>query len=573
MWEAVLERMGTHKKIKSSLLLFPVLLVILGILVVVTSSTKQSGGKFDMRNRASTPTGTAEIILSPTTHQYYVGDYFRLDMMLNTGGKAISGAGFRLSYPFTTDVPGIDVLDNNTTATGKQIQSFSATLDPDLITNVNVVTQYPTTNGAVDIDFSAVTSTAEGYSNTSGQKFAQINFLANRVGTYLIQHDTQRSQITDKVTGLDVLKTIDPVTITVATETETPLIALASTIDENGTTTDADVSFSFSASDRPIRQANVFTPLTWTYTFDAQVAGAYIPFAGGSAVISKTLNHGAHTLTISVKDPEGNIATSLRHFSVDATPHITAITPSEGTAGAQILLTGSNLLGTIVKFGTVAVATADYVSRSNTQMIVKVPEGAGNDVKVVNATNTSLVSNSISFTPRTRLGILVQLQGISADKGAKVATKTVVTCGTFTETFTDKSLVWNSASSAYYFNELFPATSVVPNSSTCTISIKETSRLRKKFSGITLAPGITNIITKNTATDMLKVGDFDTNNILELQDYGLLMANFSMTSGLTIPATTGNNKYDLNGDAQISINDIALLLTNLTALQKIGDPE
>ena len=69
------------------------------------------------------------------------------------------------------------------------------------------------------------------------------------------------------------------------------------------------------------------------------------------------------------------------------------------------------------------------------------------------------------------------------------------------------------------------------------------------------------------------VADFDNNNALELQDYGLLMANFSQSSGLSVPVTTANAKYDLNGDNLLSIDDIALLLTNLTSLQKVGDPE
>lgn len=553
----------------STLLLF----VVMGGLVLIT--TQKGGGKFDIRNRASTPTGTAELIITPTTHQYYIGDYFRLDMMLNTGGKAISGVGFRLSYPFTTAVPEIEVRDNDSATANTQIQSFATTLNADLVPNVNIVTLSPLTNGITTIDYSALTSAPTGYSNTSGQKLAQINFLARRAGTFTIQHDPQRSQISDKANGLDVLKTISPAVIKVNAETQAPQITITHGLAENASTISATINYEYTATDLPARQTNVFTPLTTTHKFDAETAPAYVALANNKAVISKVLGHGAHTLTIYVKDPEGNIGTVVRHFTVNATPHIDSITPTEGPAGSQITINGYNFTGTIVKFGTVpVVAATGYISRSATQMVVAVPVNAASPVTVTNTTsNPNLVSNAVAFIPRTQLTFLLPLQGIPTDKGAKVATKVVVKCGTFTHTFVDRPLVWGTGNLVYRFSEFFPTTTVVPTSATCTISVKETSRLRKKFTGITLAPTINNIIIKKTDADMMLVGDFDNNNILEMQDFGLLMANFTATSGISTPATDATRKFDLNSDGTISIEDVALLLTNFTALQKTGDPE
>lgn len=558
------------KKSNIALVVAPILLLIMGVMVYFL--TQKTG--FDTRNRASTPTGTAEIIVSPSTHQYYIGDYFKLDMMLGTGGKAISGAGFRLSYPFTTTVPEIEVLDNNTTATGVQIQSFATTLNPDFTQNVNLTQLSPATNGTVTIDYGAVISTTDGYTNTSGQKLAQINFLARRAGTFTLQHDPQRSQITDKATGLDVLKTIDPISISVATETQAPNITITSGLAENASTTSATVSFTYRASDLPVRQANAITTLSTTNKFDAETAPAYTTLRANTRTITKVLSHGAHTFTIYVKDPQGNIGTVVRHFTVDATPHINSITPTEGTAGTEVTINGYNLTGTTVKFGTTAVAAADYVSGNANQMVVKVPVGAGSPIRVIQPGVTpNLVSNAVDFTIRTRLVVLVPLQGLPTFKGTKVATSTIVKCGTFSHEFTNVDFVWGPGALAHRFDSLFPVATVVPSSATCTVSIKETSRLRKRFSGITMAPGIINYVIKNAAADTMLVADFDNNNKLELQDYGLLMANFSSSTGLTVPVTATNAKFDLNGDGNITIDDIALLLTNLTTLQRSGDPE
>ncbi len=558
------------KKSSIALILAPILLIVMGVMVYFLSK----GSGFDTRNRASTPTGTAEIKVSPETHHYFIGDYFKLDMMLGTGGKAISGAGFRLSYPFTTAVPEIEVLDNNTNATGIQIQSFASSLNPDFTQNVNLTQLTPATNGTVSIDYGAVISTTEGYSNTSGQKFAQISFLARRAGTFVLQHDPQRSQITDKATGLDVLKTIDPISITVATETQAPAITITSGLAENASTTSATVNFTYTASDLPVRQANVFTPLTSTHKFDAETPAAYTALASNTRTISKVLAHGAHTLTIYVKDPQGNVGTVVRHFTVDATPHINSITPTEGTATTEVTIYGYNFTGTTVKFGTIAVAAADYVSRSATQMVVKVPVGANGQIKVIQTGVTpNLVSNGVDFQVRTRLVLLVPLQGLPTFKGTKTAISTVVKCGTFRHEFTNVDFVWGPGALAHRFDALFPVGTVVPAATNCTVSIKETSRLRKRFTGLTMAPGIINTFVKNTAADTMLVADFDNNNKLELQDYGLLMANFSSSTGLTVPVTAANAKFDLNGDGNLTIDDIALLLTNLTTLQRAGDPE
>lgn len=562
----------TTRKINLSMAIIPFLVLAMALIVYVVVS----GRNFDIRKRASTPTGTSELIVQPTTNSYYVGDIFTLDVMLNTAGRAISSAGFRLFYPFTTDTPEIEVRDQGDPA-GVQIRSFSTQLDQNFTTNINQVIKEPATNGNVYIDFSALIQTAAGYSNSSGQRFASISFKAHRAGTFTIQHDPVKSQITDKETGLDVLKTISAVGVTIGTETQKPEITFQGGPAEGAVSTSSAVQFSFSATDKPVRPANVIVPLVYNYKYDAETATAYQPLSGNVTVLPvKVLGHGQHTLTINVKDPENNVGTITRTFTVNATPHIDSIVPEEGTAGVQVTLTGYNFAGqTKVKFGNVFVADADYVSRSATQLVVKVPANAGNAVRVVN-TQYNLTSNAVTFTPRTRLTLFIPLQGITQDRGAKTAT-VVVKCGTFTETFANKTLTWADASgnrpASYRFTELFPAATVVPTATNCTVSIKETSRLRKRFGNVSIAPTLNNVVNRADAANRLLVADFDNNNALELQDFGLLMANFTATTGLSVPVTDANRKFDLNGDNSLTIDDIALLLTNLTSLQKVGDPE
>ncbi len=566
------------KKNKWSLgIIFLILAIALGVVVYVTTQ----GRNFDVRKRASTPTGTSEIVIQPTANSYFIGDIFTLDMMLNTAGKAISSAGFRLFYPFTTATPEIDVVDAEQAA-GVQIKSFSTQLDSNFATNINQVIKEPATNGTVFIDLSALIQTAEGYTNASGQRLATITFRANRAGTFTLQHDPVKSQITDKGTGLDVLKTISPVNITVGTETQKPEITFQSGPAEGATSTSSAVQFSFSVSDKPVRPANVRVPLQYNFKYDSETVSAFAPVNADVIVLQpKTLGHGQHTLTINVKDPQGNTGTVTRTFSVNATPHINAINPTEGTAATQVTITGYNLGGqTRVKFGDVFVPDADIVSRSATQIVAKVPVNAGGLVRVVSGT---LTSNAVAFTVRTRLTVFVPLQGITQDRGPRTVT-VVVSCPppvaqarAFSHTFANKQATWADAvtgrPSAYRFSELFPENITVPSQTNCTVSIKEPSRLRRRFANVSIAPTVNNVVNKADQANRLLVADFDNNNALELQDFGLLMANFTQATGLSVAVSDSNRKFDLNGDNSLTIDDIALLLTNLTSLQRPGDPE
>ena len=141
------------------------------------------------------------------------------------------------------------------------------------------------------------------------------------------------------------------------------------------------------------------------------------------------------------------------------------------------------------------------------------------------------------------------------------------------ETFNDVTAIWNSSAKAY--QAVVGFTTTITNASNFSISVKELSRLRKKFTGITLKNLTNNVVTKTTApTNLLLAGDFNNDNQINLPDWGLMMTNFNADSGLTIAPDANHKIYDLDGDGSIDFHDITLLLTHLTgSLQLSGENE
>ena len=99
-------------------------------------------------------------------------------------------------------------------------------------------------------------------------------------------------------------------------------------------------------------------------------AGTYT--TTGSTYLTATVVAGATTGQITVKEPAGNLLTPLKFKIV---PSITKFSPTSGTVGSQVVITGMSLSqATGVKFGTVA-ATA-FTVNSNIKITVTVPSGA-----------------------------------------------------------------------------------------------------------------------------------------------------------------------------------------------------
>ncbi len=538
-------------------------------------SQQGRGGIFDLRNRASGPGGVSTITLQPTpSGTHYVGDQFPVDLFFAANGKHISAIALRLIYQ---DAGIISVVDRDPTQGGTQIESFATLLDPTFATSVNLSQRQPT--GQTYIDYATTTNLIDGYLNASSQKLATITFQALKAGSVTIEHDPARSIITEKVTTsstsgtLDVLQTILPYTITVAADTQAPVASISGDFGQTTTSaTGSSVTFTWTGSDLPARGAGVTVPLTYSYRFDGDAFSAYT----SATTITRVLKNGSHTFEVRAKDPSGNVSTptspgSKRTFTLNLAPFIVSRTPVSGTVGTQVTLTGYNFGATRgnskVKFGTKEAASSDYVSWSDTQVVVKVPSGANGNITV---TVDGKVSNSIDFSLGTMLKVVFNYEGITSDKGMKLVNISVRKASVATpQRFTSIEATWSAADSAYAAT-VGPLTAPFETGSSYVVSLLGPSRLRKTFTSITLTANATNIVKRTAATDKLAIADFNNDNKLTIEDIGLILSKFT---AISVAATGDLAPFDLNSDALLDTVDIGLVLSKYTRLETPGDSE
>jgi len=97
------------------------------------------------------------------------------------------------------------------------------------------------------------------------------------------------------------------------------------------------------------------------------------------------------------------------------------------------------------------------------------------------------------------------------------------------------------------------------------ILIKGWAHLQKKLSNITLSPE-TNI--KDFSSTPLKAGDFDNDNVLNINDISSLLSKYT---SLSVPVNSQNQNFDIDANNVININDVSLVLANYNTLEVRGD--
>ena len=605
-------------KTRSLILSSVSLLLLVGIGVGVNFLSQKNTGIFDIRNRASGPTGTVSVeLVTPSlskiygdaadgttylkyepdyangTYAKYVGDTFPVKVFVNTGGKAISGVAFRLMYTFTGTTPQLQVLDSDSAA-GTQIESHAQDLG--MSTQVNSVLMDPVKDGNVIIDFSAVSGSSEGFSTTTPKLVAVIRLKANAIRNVTIVHDPQRSQVTDKATGLDILKTIDPLGLTVLADTAPPEVSITAGPVENSSATSDTVTFTWSGKDKPDRPDETVPDIEYQYRFD----GGTVVAAGATKTMTKKLGHGTHTFEIAARDPKGSNKWSAyvkRTFKLDLTPFITSVSPVKGHGGGPavqgtgwkldnkgtlITITGRNFGPTKGKiaFGTTNGTTkswytgADIISWTDTKIEARaVPTAIPNGKLILNSSKDAAVpySNEVDFDLQTTLFLTFQLYGRST---AKIPTKGAVTItrSGFSQTFQNVTLSGNVESAKPIYSVLLEPlskTGFVNNAADYTVSVTEASRLRKQYKKITLSAGALNVVQKEADADAVGLADFNHDNKFDIQDFGLMMTEIKALSNVV---TDVNEEYDINGDGIIDVSDISLLLSKYRQLELVGDP-
>jgi hypothetical protein len=270
-----------------------------------------------------------------------------------------------------------------------------------------------------------------------------IYFKANAVGTgtFNIEHDPTKAIAVDKDTGNDVLQTVLPISITVAADTQKPVVSIVNGIPEGTSTASGRVRFTLSGVDAPTRPADLVKPdgyLQYSYyfapnhTWTAAQATPYMgaPNATGVIVantwtnspdINLVLAHGPKTLFVRTRDLNGNISDIvMRKFDMNLTPFIETSTPAAGPELTEVTLTGYNFGTTkgTVKMGTAIVPAASITVWTNEQIKFKVPITANGDI-TVQAIGTPTFSAGKPFKLETRLSIVYIYQGIGTDRGPR----------------------------------------------------------------------------------------------------------------------------------------------------------
>lgn len=108
---------------------------------------------------------------------------------------------------------------------------------------------------------------------------------------------------------------------------------------------------------------------------------------------------------------------------------------------------------------------------------------------------------------------------------------------------------------------------VPPSGVRVNVLVKAPGYLRKNLGSLLLNP-TDNIASSAWNSLVLKAGDFNHDNLLDMTDIGSLLAAYT---ALAVPVTSANQVYDLDNNSLININDVALVLTNYTVLSIQGD--
>ncbi|MBI2404832.1 IPT/TIG domain-containing protein [Candidatus Gottesmanbacteria bacterium] len=471
-----------------------------------------------------------------------------------------------------------------------------------LVTNVNETLLQPATNGNVFIDFSATTTSVTGFDTASDSALlATIYFKANKVKAVTVTHDPIRSKITRKSDSLDILQTIPVKVFTLVADTQAPTVTIGDEIkttdtmtsegvvgrgtttnpNADSTTTNPAVTFTWRGVDYPTRPSDAVSIVKYAYRFNAEAFQT--TYDDKRTSVTKTLRHGKNTFEVKGQDASMNTSVpaspgSKRAFTVDLTPKILRVSISHGISGTPITISGYNFGSTkqTLRFGSVAVAAANITSWTDTQIVAKVPTNGDGNISVAVPVTTSagtaatLISNGMPFTLDTLLRLVFGYQGISQDRGTKKVTVTVKRpTTTYVSKMENLDAIFDATEGTYVVTTP-PITRPVATGINYTVSVVDDAHLRRQFKTVPLTFGTMNTLKKKADTDKLIIADFNADNTLSIDDFGLLMAQIT---DLSVQVSAANAKFDVNGDGMLDIVDIALLLSNYTALEKLGDVE
>ena len=182
-----------NKKIGKALLLILVFLTLITGTAIGVILVKKNQ---EIREKASTPTGTVRIFISPETKTIQNGQTFDVNILLDTSGNYISALTIVLTYQYSGTQPPIKV---------ENIQIKS-----DLIANSGwnfPIKTYNASDGLAEIKIGGLNSSTTGYKTTGEEIIATLTLKGYETGSINIMFDPTTTKATNKQTGEDILLT------------------------------------------------------------------------------------------------------------------------------------------------------------------------------------------------------------------------------------------------------------------------------------------------------------------------------------------------------------------------------
>jgi len=159
---------------------------------------------------------------------------------------------------------------------------------------------------------------------------------------------------------------------------------------------------------------------------------------------------------------------------------------------------------------------------------------------------------------KANLTFKVKFQGINEQKPSKSVRVTL-------QQGIQEIHLFNSVGVNSDQNGVYTGTVTSIDLGTYDVYIKGWAHLQKKFTNVSLSEGENSY---NWSGTTLLAGDFNDDNILDIDDIGLILAIYTQ---LSVPVNEANRIYDVNADEVVDIFDIALILSNYTELEIHGD--
>ena len=600
------------KKFKIGILFFLVFAVFLTVVLV-----KQ---RQDIRKRASTPLGTVTMSLSTVESNYFVGETIPVQVTFQTSSAVLSG----FSLLITGDTNDFDFVSPTGGAlSGSDIAFFVNPSFPNNSAWSTAINKSLIEGTIAKLKFAEFDLSTTGTIMTGSAMRGTFYVKPKRVPVSLqlaLTPDIVDSKITDKNTGLDILRTPTVYTITIRNDTTPPttpsvsdggqFTSLASQLHASWTSSDAEsgiVEYQYAIGTAIDTEPHRTDVVSWTsvgtgvevtktglsltsgtmYFFSVKAKDrlgnwSAVGFSDGIKVDTSI-----PTLPTVTDDGDTTVVTNQLHASWSSNDTQSGITEYKYAVGTGITTESerTNVVGwtsegvntSVTKTGlTLTLGTMYYFS-------VQARNGAGLWSDIGYSNGIRVIATTFSFG--------VKFQGIATANKTKVLTVTFRN-GAISYPF-DVTLTSGSGG-VFSTPSTAPVTLTgVPTGQSYEILIKDktqsgtTSRSNHLKKNMTKNPDLTitpflisagvNAAPATWTTDVSKIlraGDVNGDNVLTIDDINMIISKYTDFSVPVVdspdPAVDTRNR-DINSDNFITMEDISLTLTNYTDLTISGD--